>query len=141
MAKNIRNNGTVIGRPTKAPVVFTNKDGSRKVMLSVAVQDNYTGKDGKKNTQFVNLEGFVRADKQGNGVYDVIHEGDLIGVEFSVRSNNYEKNGEMVYSQVLFIEGIDLLEGKAVTDARQARKAEAAAAEAPAPAPEEAPFK
>lgn len=139
--KNIRNNGTIIGRPTKDPVIFTNKDGSRKVMLSIAVQDNYTGKDGKKNTQFVSLEGFVRADKPNNGVYDIIHEGDLIGVEFSVRSNNYQKNGEMVYSQVLFIEGIDLLESKVITDARQARKAEAAATEAPAPAPEEAPFK
>lgn len=134
---NIRNHGVAIGRLSKDVTVFKNKDGSCKVMLTLAVQDNFTSKDGKKNSQFISLEGFIRADKakDNNGVYDHMHKGDMIGVEYSVRTNNYEKNGETVYGQVLFIEAVDLMESKRTTDARQAKNAVAqSGAQAPAPA-------
>ena len=135
---NMRNFGLVEGRVTKNPVIFTNADGSRKIMLTVAAQDNFTDKEGKRNTQFVNLEGFVPASKNTNGVFDYIHKGDLIGVEYTVRTNNYTaKSGEEVYSQVLFIQLIDLKESKATTDARAAKNAEPSEEiEEPVPAPE-----
>lgn len=134
---NISNYGQAIGRATKNPQVFTNKDGSRKVMLTVAAQDNFTsgtGDDKSKKTRFIPVEGFIRANKQGNGVYDLIHEGDLIAVTYSVRNNNYtDAAGNAQYGIVLNVEDIQLLESKSVTDARQANKvAAAAAAEAPA---------
>lgn len=137
---NLRNFGTVIGRLTRDVAVFPNKDGSRKVMVNVAVQDNYTGKDGKKGSQFIALEGFIRSDKKDNGVYDHMHKGDLVGIGFSVRNNNYtDKNNQNVYSQILFIENVDLMESKNVTDARQQKNGEQATGnEAPAPAPETA---
>lgn len=145
---NIRNYGISEGRVSKAPVTFRNQDGSVKVMLTVAVQDNYAGKDGNKGTQFINFEGFVRKDKvkvdangkEQLGVYDYIHKGDLIGIQYEVRTNNYkDKDGKDVYGQVLAIQQIDLKESKNVTDARQAKAAETDTDEA-APAPEDAPF-
>ena len=143
MATNLRNFGILEGRLTKNPVVFPNKDGSRKVMLTLAVQENYKGKDGKTPTSFINVEAFVPAGKN-LGVYDCMHEGDRIGVEFTVRPNNYkdEKSGDMVYGQVLLVQNVDLKESKSVTDARAAKHAEATATEAAVPAPEaeEPPF-
>ena len=126
---NLANMGQVIGRATKNPAVYPNKDGSRKIMLTVAATDNFaSGADKKKQTRYVPLEAFVRADKQGNGVYDLIHEGDLIAAAYSVRNNNFEKDGVMQYGIVLNIEDVTLLESKAVTDARQASKVAAASA-------------
>ena len=133
---NIKNNGIVIGRATKDPKFFTNSDGSKKVMLTVAAQDNFRGRDNKRGTQFVPVEAFVPAGTNGLGVYDHIHAGDLIGVEYSVRSSQYEKNGETVYSIALQVQSVDLMESKATTDARAAKKAEGA----PAAAPDELPF-
>lgn len=133
---NQRNFGIAEGRLTKDPVIFNNNDGSRKIMVTLAVQDNFKGRDGKKGTQFIDLEAFVGAGQQSNGVFEYIHKGDLVGIEYTVRTNNYEKNGETVYGQVLFIQNVDLKESKNVTDARRAQgDAEPAAAPAPAPAP------
>ena len=129
---NQRNFGIAEGRLTKDVVIFPNSDGSKKAMVTVAVQDNFAGKDGKKDSQFINLEAFIPAGKDSNGVYDLMHTGDLVGLEYTVRTNNYEKDGEMQYGQVLLIQNVDLKESKAVTDARMAGKATAAAPAAPA---------
>ena len=135
---NIRNFGIAEGRVTKDPVVFKNSDGSRKVMVTVAAQDNFKGKDGQRDSQFISLEGFIPAQQQSNGVYDYIHKGDKVGIEYTVRNNNNtDKDGNAVYGQVLFIQSVDLKEGKSVTDARQAANAENEnTAPAPMPAPE-----
>lgn len=135
---NIKNFGTVIGRLTKEPVVFSNSDGSRKVMLTVATQDNFKNAGGERGTQFVNLEAFVSNQTQGLGVYDYMHKGDMVGIGFTVKSNSYEKNGETVYSQVLQVTDVDLMESKTAQERRAAIAANAAAVapkDAPAPAP------
>ena len=129
---NIRNIGIAEGRLVRDVAVFENSDGSRKVKFTLAVQDNFTsGDDSKRGTQYVNLEGFIAASriadrkaagKPENGVYDSMHKGDLVGVEYTVRSNNYtDKSGEMVYDQVLFVQTVDLKETKATTTARAAK--------------------
>lgn len=107
---NIKNMGIAIGRLTKDPVVFPNKDGSKKVMITLAVQDNYKAADGTRGTQFIALEAFVSNKNTGKSVYDYMHKGDKVGVEYTVRTNNYKdsKTGEDVYSQVLFIQSADL---------------------------------
>lgn len=141
---NLRNYGVAIGRLTKDPVSFTNSDGSRKVMLTIAAQDNFrSGPDKKKDSQFIEVEAFLSKDTKGDGVYGYMHKGDLIGVEYTVKSSSYEKDGKTVYAQSLMVQSVDLMEGKRTTDARQAKNAAAATdAAAPAPAAEQddAPF-
>lgn len=127
---NIRNNGVVIGRLTKDPVVFTNKDGSKKVMVNVAAQDNFRNSKGERASQFVPLEAFVSNKQKGLGPYDYMNKGDLVGLEYTVRTNNYEdKNGQMVYDFVLFIQSVDLMETKKSADARKAQAQTATAQE------------
>lgn len=156
---NIRNFGIVKGRLTKDLVVFTNTDGSKKIMLTIAAQDNFKNKDGQRDSQFISLEAFVPAGQKNNGVFDYMEKGTEVAVEYTVRTNNYtDKNGEMVYGQVLFVQSVDLEETKASAEARRAAQAAkestpAETAEAPVTpaetetsgkkskkAPEEAPF-
>lgn len=138
---NIRNHGMVVGRLTKDPVVFTNGDGSRKIMVTVATQDNYKNANGERGTQFVALEAFVSNKSNTLGAFDYMHKGDLVGFEYSVRSNNYvDKAGKTHYGQVLFIQSTDLMESRKAQAARATANAEAAAANMPEDLPEEEPF-
>lgn len=109
---NLNNFGIVNGRMAKDPKVFTNSDGSRKVMVSVATQHDYKGKDGKRGVDYIQLEAFLPADKEGNGAFDYLHKGDRVAFQYTVRQNVFEKNGETIYSQVLNIEKTNLQETK-----------------------------
>jgi len=120
---NIRNQGTVVGRLTKDVKMFTNSDGSRKALVTVAVPNNYKDADGTQTSEYIQMEGFVPKDK-GDGVYAFMRKGDLIAVGTSVKTNNYKgKDGEDVYGQITRINSVELLESKSVTDARAAKAA------------------
>lgn len=126
---NTANFGVVTGRLTKDPVTFDNKDKSKKVMVTVAVQDSFKNHDGERKTQFINLEGFISNKTEGEGVYGYMHKGDLVQISFGVRTNNYTaKDGKPVYDQVLAISGVQLMESKKA-QAERAVKAAAKAAE------------
>lgn len=127
-----------IGRLVDNVKVFDNSDGSKKVRFTVAEQDNFKNAAGERNAQFVPYEAFIGKDKS-LGVYERMHKGDLVEVVASVKNNNYEKNGEKIYGIVLFVEQVNLLEPKAVTDARLAGNAAAAAPKAAAEATADAP--
>lgn len=129
---NLRNYGISEGRLAADPVYFDNKDGSKKVKVKLAVRDNFKGADGKYGTQFLQFDGFVRKDAQGNGVFDSMHKGDKVAIRYELRANTYkDKNGEDVYAQVALIQEVDLKESKSVTDGRAAKAAEEAAAGSP----------
>lgn len=128
---NLNNFGTSTGRLTREPVVFENKDGSRKVLFTLAVPNNYKNKEGKRDANFIAYEGFVNADKVGLGVYDYMHTGDLVSVSYSVRSKNYtRKDGTAVYEQILQVEDVELRESQ-----KKGTKAVAETAEMPADQP------
>jgi len=124
--KNIRNYGMVTGRLTKDPDIRVNADGSRKVRFTVAVQDSFTDKDGKRGSQFLPLEAFITADRNGNGAYDYVNEGDLVSCSYTVNNNNYtDRNGQKVYGLTLLVSEIALLESRAAKEARRAAKSAA----------------
>lgn len=138
---NQRNFGIVEGRLTREPKVFTNSDGSKKVVLTLAARRNYKNNDGKIDSDFVALEAFVSPNTKGNGVYDYMHKGDLVGAEYTVRTGSYtDKNGEEQYTQVLFVQSVDLKESKNTTQARQNASQQGTPAPETAPAPEDSPF-
>lgn len=73
---NIRNQFIAIGRLVSDPTVFDNADGSKKVRFTVAAKDNFAGKDGKKDSQFLPLEVFRSAKAvtaSGLGIYANMH--------------------------------------------------------------------
>lgn len=144
MAFNIDNNGQLTGRiETKdmAAGIFKNADGSRKMKFTLAVQDNFTKKDGSVSKQDIPVEAFIakNAVKVENGVesygiYSTLRTGDLVSIAYHLEDNNYkDASGKMVYGGVIVrVDSIKHREPKTVSDARAAQKA------APAAAPAEA---
>lgn len=151
---NQRNFGMAEGRLTREPKVFVNDDGSKHIKFTLATRRNYKDKNGNVGSDFVQLEAFVKAEAaKGKTVYDYMHKGDLVGAEYTVRTDKYtDKNGEEVYTQSLVVQTIDLKETKSTTEKR-AEENRAKQATEPAtdtvpsdaqfenmPAPEDTPF-
>lgn len=119
---NISNFGVIEGRPVRPIVIKENKDGSKKALGTLAVQNNYKSKaTGKKESNFIPFEGFIPAGTEGNGVYDLIHKGDKIAIQYELKSDSFtDKDGNPQYRIVVRVNSIELKESKAVTDARAA---------------------
>lgn len=136
---NNLNFGIVTGRMTKAVKSFENKDGSKKVYLTVAARDNFKRANGEVQSQFVQLEALVKKGVEGLGVFDYLSTGDLVSVQYTVRSQKYkDKANKDVYAQVLFIEGVTLMESKANAEKHRAKEQGTAAAPATANTNDEA---
>lgn len=109
---------------------------------SVSPGDLLRSFEPKREAQIIPVEAYVKSEYD-KSPYARIGKGDKISAEFSLRQNNYTgKDGNMVYSTVVFVESIQFEESVAVTAARhatnaaQATAAQAAAAPvAPAPVP------
>ena len=129
---NLNNYGIIEGRLTKEPKILANKDGSHKVFITIAAQDNFvSGPKKERATQFVNLEAFVSKDKT-KSVYDSMATGDKIAVQYRVETPSYEKDGQTVYRTVLTVESVQFKESKSEKDARQAAKVAASTTTEPA---------
>ena len=132
---NIDNFGLAEGRATSDPVVFDNKDGSKKVRITLAIPNNYKNRDGSRSSEFIPFESFIPAGRanEGVGIFQNIGKGDLLKVEYSLKNNDYtDAAGNKVYGIVCMIDSLKMVEPKTVTDARHAANATAAAeAEAP----------
>ena len=136
MAMNMRNYGIAEGRMTTDPVIFDNKDGSKKVKIKLAVRDNYKDKDNNYGSEFIQFDGFIKKDAQNLGVYASMHKSDLVAIRYEVRSGSYkDANGNDVYTQTLLIQEVDLKESKSVTDARAEKRAAETAAGSPVAQP------
>ena len=102
---NLNNYGVATGRLTADPFVYHNTDGSQKVRITLATNDNYKNADGKRSTQFLPFEAFIPAERN-LGVFSMIHSGDKISVAYTVKNNNYrdKTTNEMIYGIILQIE-------------------------------------
>lgn len=123
---NMNNFAVLRGRLVADTTVFANKDGSSKVKFTVAVEDNYKGKDGKRGSQMIAVEAYTK--DYTKSPFSMIHKGDKVSLECSLRNNNYvDKDGKQVYSTIVFVENIQFEESKSVTEARAAENAVKAA--------------
>lgn len=140
MAFNIDNNLNLTGRVESQDMskgLFKNKDGSRKLRFTLAVQDNYNTKDGQPSKQDIPVEAFipasmVKTDENGvesYGIYSTVRTGDLISIAGHIMDNNYaDADGKMVYGGILVrIDSLKHRESKSVSEARAQQKVAAAA--------------
>ena len=142
---NPRNNGTAIGRLASDPRFFDNKDGSRTVRFTVLVDQDFVNANGERGVDAVPVERFIPADR-GNGVFDMIHQGDLVQVSYRTTTDSYvDRNGERRYVTKLIVADVQMLESRKVTTERLAKRAaqqdaqNRAAQSAPVAAPVAAP--
>lgn len=109
MAANATNLVMVTGRLARDPKQFTNKDGSRKVLFTVVANQNFKNRNGERGTDAIQFQAFLSKDIKNKTVYDYINQGTLVSVQGTIRTNNYEKDGEMVYDTQILSENVQIL--------------------------------
>lgn len=109
MAANATNLVMVTGRLARDPKVFTNKDGSRKVLFTVVANQNFKNRNGERGADAIQFQAFLSKDIKNKTVYDYINQGTLVSVQGTIRTNNYEKDGEMVYDTQILSENVQIL--------------------------------
>lgn len=130
---NPKNFAVIKGRLASDPRFFTNKDGSRTVRFTILADQNFTKRNGERGTDAVSVERFIPNDR-GNGVFDMIHQGDLVTVMHHPTTDVYTDpdTGETHYIPKNIVDDVQMDEKREVTTARLARRA---AQQVAAPAP------
>jgi len=121
---NTANFGTLTGRLSQPIKEFSNADGSRKQLITLAVDDNFrSGSRREIATNFIQLENFIPAQSK-TSAWDNVHPGDLIQIMFRVEAKSYtDSHGRTHYPQKLIVQGFpNYLESKTVTEARRVSK-------------------
>ena len=116
------NRGTATGRIARDPHVALNSDGSKTVLFTLLVdRARRNPTTGERGTDAIPLVAWVRAETEGTGPWAHVGTGDLIQVEYSVRSSTYphKVTGEIKYSVQLSVSDMAFLESRAVTQQRR----------------------
>lgn len=121
---NPTNHGSVVGRVTQAHKVFENANGSKTVLVTLAVDNNYrSGPKQEVQTNLVPLRAYVPAGTEGLGSWDRVNVGDQIAQNFRIAAVPYEKDGITQYPVTLETDGPPaFLESRATTAARAAKR-------------------
>lgn len=130
------------GRLAADPVIFENKDHSRKVRFVVVTDRGYNDKQGNRVTDAVEFETFIPASVEGNGAFGFLGRGDLVSLTGSLRRDAWAgADGKMNYRQYVDVRlgAIQALETKAATAARRERQAAQPVAQPVAQAPQAQP--
>lgn len=127
---NVNNFSVTRGRLASDPRFFENSDGSRTVRFTVMAPQNYTRRDGSRGSDPVSVERFIPADR-GNGVFDMIHQGDKVTVMHHATTDVYtDESGVTHYVQKNIVDDVNFEESQAVTSKRLAKRAAQLAAPA-----------
>lgn len=107
----MKNLVVLTGRLTKDVTVFDNKDGSKTVMVNIAIPNSFKNSKGERESQFIQAQGFVKKDAKGLGPYEYMHKGDLVSINAEMKSSQFvdAKTKKTVYAQYVFINSVDLL--------------------------------
>lgn len=121
---NPANHGSITGNLAADPISFTNEDGSKKIFVTIYTRRNFKNRAGQRDSDRISLETFVSAQTKGLGIFDYLHQGDLVQFTYTMRSEEYPHptTGEIIYKQYLRIESANPLESRAVTTERLARR-------------------
>ena len=84
-------------------------------MVDIAVQNSFVNKDGKRDSQFIKTQAFVKSGAKSLGPYEYIKKGDLVGLNGELRSTNYisKSTGEPEYAQYVFLNSVDMYQSAA----------------------------
>lgn len=121
---NAANNGTIIGRLAADPRVFSNADGSKKVLFTLYADRAYKTRDGKTISDQISVEAFVNNKVEGTGPYTNVHKGDLVALSTHIEQIPYQgQSGETVYpAPKIAVDNVTYLEGRTTTQTRLAKR-------------------
>ena len=91
----------LVGRLTKDPELsYMASTGSAVVNFSIAVDRDFTGKDGKRQTDFFNI---VSWGKQAENIANYLIKGSLVAIDGEIQNRSYEteRNGKRYITEIL----------------------------------------
>lgn len=104
----LTNHVSLIGRLTKDAKITKSekkKDSWKLARFTLACDDGID-QNGDKVAQFISCKAW---NTLANTIENYTTKGQLIAVEGKIVANNYEKDGEMVYSYEVLVTGLQLL--------------------------------
>ncbi|MBC1563647.1 single-stranded DNA-binding protein [Listeria booriae] len=103
----------VVGRLTKDPVIrYTPKSGAAVCTFTLAVNRDFTNKDGEREADFINI---VAWKKTGENAANFLKKGSLVGIHGRLQTRNYEgDNGRRVYVAEVIAERIQYFDKREV---------------------------
>ncbi len=92
---SILNRGQITkSRLAPDPKVFDNTDGSKKVMVTVYVDARYTGADGSRPSDRIQLQTWIGpTTDSAKTPFAHLHKGDAAAFEYELRSSEYAPQG------------------------------------------------
>ena len=102
------NQVALVGRLASNPEIRTVNNRSR-TYFPIAVQRPFKNQDGEYEADFISV---VLWNGIAENACEYCAKGDLIGVKGRLQTNNYEKDGKMVYLTEVIAEKISFLSGK-----------------------------
>lgn len=97
---------TLTGNLTKDIELSHTVKGTAFVKFTIAVRRNFKSLNGEYVTDFLAC---VAWDKQAEFLAEYAGKGDKIELRGSIETNNYEKDGHTVYSTLIRVEGVGIL--------------------------------
>jgi single-stranded DNA-binding protein 3 len=113
------NNVVLVGRLTKTPELRYTPNNQAVATFSLAVNRNFKGQDGKRETDFINC---VIWRQQAENLANWAKKGALIGITGRIQTRSYEnQQGQRVYVTEVVAETFQLLESRKDREAGQSQ--------------------
>ena len=99
-----------VGRLTRDPELRRTAQGDAVASFTLAVNRNYTTRDGQQQADFINC---IVWKKQAENVERYCSKGSLVGVEGRIQTRSYENNqGQRIYVTEIVCDSVQFLETK-----------------------------
>lgn len=104
------NRVVLVGRLTRDPELRRTPQGDAVTSFTIAVNRNYTSRDGQQQADFINC---VTWRKLAENVNQYCSKGSLVGVEGRVQTRTYDNSqGQKVYVVEVICDSVQFLETK-----------------------------
>lgn len=104
------NKVVLVGRLTAKPELRYTNSNTAFLRFSIAVNRNFTGADGKREADFINI---VAWRKQAETISKYFDKGNLIAIEGRLQTGSYDdRDGNKRYTMDVALDNFEFVEGK-----------------------------
>ena len=113
------NRVVLVGRMTRDPELRRTPQGDAVTSFTLAVNRNYTSRDGQQQADFINC---VVWRKPAENVGRYCSKGSLVGVEGRIQTRSYDNSqGQKVYVVEVICDSVQFLETRAARERAQSQ--------------------
>ena len=113
------NRVVLVGRMTRDPELRRTPQGDAVTSFTLAVNRNYTSRDGQQQADFIN---YVVWRKPAENVERYCSKGSLVGVEGRIQTRSYDNSqGQKVYVVEVICDSVQFLETRAARERAQSQ--------------------